>query len=167
MCLIQSRKLHHVIRRQCPWRQNYLRLCHHRSFLPSLRSVMKRLPQRISLLLLLFRSSMHRRWVPLMTTLQVHLTDRNRSIFTHHSALDLKPLDVPLVFQPVSSSSISLKEANEHGSPSSTSTKRPHSDENTEAAYISSTISDTDEQLSPLKRVRRSMSSQESIDTLR
>jgi hypothetical protein len=77
---------------------------------------------------------------------------------------DVKLPEAPLIFQ---SSSIIPKDSNENETHPSNSNKRPHSDENPESVYISSSISEIDEQLSPSKRTRRSISSQESIETFR
>ncbi len=73
---------------------------------------------------------------------------------------DTKISEGPLIFQ---SSSITTKELNENEIVSSNSNKRPHLDENVESIYTSEII----EQLSPSKRARRSISSQESFETSR
>ncbi|CAF0794084.1 unnamed protein product [Rotaria sordida] len=75
---------------------------------------------------------------------------------------EVKLTETPLIFQ---STSVTTKELNENEIFPLNSNKRPHSDENTESIFISSTISEIEEQLSPSKRVRRSISSQESIET--
>jgi hypothetical protein len=55
------------------------------------------------------------------------------------------------------------KELNENEILPSNTNKRPHLDENIESIYTS----EIDEQLSPSKRARRSISSQESFETFR
>ena len=75
------------------------------------------------------------------------------------------PAETPLVFQ--STSSIDTKDLNENEILPLNSNKRPHSNENCESVYISSSTSEIDEQLSPSKRARRSISSQESVETIR
>jgi hypothetical protein len=63
---------------------------------------------------------------------------------------------------------IATQEVSELGSPLSGSSKRPHQEENADiTGGTPSIVSDAEEQPSPLKRARRSMSSQESIDTSR
>ena len=75
--------------------------------------------------------------------------------------LDVKTSDTPLLFQ---STSLPAKESNETETPPPLNTnKRPQSEENTESIYTS----EIDEQLSPSKRARRSVSSQESFETFR
>ncbi|CAF3683799.1 unnamed protein product [Rotaria sp. Silwood1] len=76
---------------------------------------------------------------------------------------EVKLVETPLLFQ---STSLTTKELNENEILPLNSNKRSHSDENTESTCISSTISEIDEQLSPSKRARRSISSQESVETL-
>ena len=78
---------------------------------------------------------------------------------------EVKLPEAPLIFQ--SSSSTAPKDSNDNETLPSNSNKRPHLDENSESVYISSSISEIDEQLSPSKRARRSISSQESIETFR
>jgi len=73
---------------------------------------------------------------------------------------DVKTSEPTLIFQ---SSSITTKELNENEILSSNSNKRSHLDENIESIYTS----EIDQQLSPSKRARRSISSQESFETLR
>ncbi len=73
---------------------------------------------------------------------------------------DIKASETSLIFQ---SSSVTSKESNENEILSSNINKRPHLDENTESIYTS----ELDEQLSPSKRARRSISSQESFETFR
>ncbi|CAF2874955.1 unnamed protein product [Rotaria sp. Silwood2] len=75
---------------------------------------------------------------------------------------EVKLIETPLIFQPTL---ITTKESNENEVLPLNPNKRPHSDENAESICISSTISEIDEQLSPSKRARRSISSQESIET--
>lgn len=74
-------------------------------------------------------------------------------------SLGVKVPEAPLVFQ---SLPISSDEIEPHPS-----TKRPHVDETSESVHILSSISEIDEQFSPSKRARRSVSSQESIETFR
>ncbi len=73
---------------------------------------------------------------------------------------EVKTSETPLIFQ---SSSMTTKESNENESLLSNSNKRPHVDDNSESIYTS----EIDEQLSPSKRARRSVSSQESFETFR
>lgn len=81
-------------------------------------------------------------------------------LFQLFSHSDIKPTETPLIFQ---SSSITTKESNENEPLPSNTNKRSHVDENFESVYTS----EMDEQLSPLKRARRSISSQESFETSR
>ena len=74
--------------------------------------------------------------------------------------LDIKPTEVSSILQ---SSSVTSKESNEHETHTPSTSKRPHVDENVESVYTS----EIDEQLSPSKRARRSISSQESFETFR
>ncbi len=75
-------------------------------------------------------------------------------------SVDVKISEAPLLFQ---SSSITIKDSNENETVPLNSNKRPHLDENAESIYTS----EIEEQLSPSKRARRSISSQESYETLR
>lgn len=73
--------------------------------------------------------------------------------------LEVKLNETPLLFQSVSVTS--TKEPNENEIPSLNPNKRPHSEEISE---VVNTTESSNEQLSPLKRARRSISSQESVE---
>ncbi|CAF5227581.1 unnamed protein product, partial [Rotaria magnacalcarata] len=73
----------------------------------------------------------------------------------------IKPIETSLLVQSISI--LSTKESNDNEMPSLNPNKRSHSDETSELINIS----DISEPLTPSKRLRRSISSQESIETFR
>ncbi|CAF3470262.1 unnamed protein product [Rotaria socialis] len=72
---------------------------------------------------------------------------------------EIKPIETSLLVQSISI--LSTKESTDNEMPSLNPNKRPHSDETSELINIS----DISEPLTPSKRLRRSISSQESIET--
>ena len=83
-----------------------------------------------------------------------------RSVLLIFFFVDVKSSETPSLLHSISTIS---KGSTENELASSNLNKRPHLDEPSESIYTS----EVDEQLSPSKRARRSISSQESFETFR